>query len=64
GYLLYKPPKTRKSSLNLAITSYFNLNIYILNLSTISKVILKYLFNSLSNYYIILLEDINTISSN
>ena len=42
----------------------FHLNIYILNLFTINKVYLKSLFNRLSNYYIILLENINTINSN
>ncbi|PMD62365.1 uncharacterized protein K444DRAFT_503930, partial [Hyaloscypha bicolor E] len=59
GYLLYRFPETRKSSLNSAITSYFGLNIYILKLSTISKASLKSLFNKLPSYYIILLEDIN-----
>ncbi|PMD52989.1 uncharacterized protein K444DRAFT_542241, partial [Hyaloscypha bicolor E] len=64
NYLLYRFPRTRKSNLNLAITSYFNLNIYILNLFIISKAILKRLFNSFLSYYIIFLEDINIISSN
>ncbi|PMD66310.1 P-loop containing nucleoside triphosphate hydrolase protein, partial [Hyaloscypha bicolor E] len=64
GYLLYGPPGTGKSSLSSAITSYFGLNIYILSLSTISEANLKSLFNKLPSHYIILLEDINTISSN
>ncbi|KAH8751487.1 hypothetical protein BGZ57DRAFT_741547, partial [Hyaloscypha finlandica] len=59
GYLLYRPPRTRKSSLSSAITSYFSLNIYILSLSTINEANLKSLFNKLLSYYIILLEDIN-----
>ncbi|PMD64744.1 uncharacterized protein K444DRAFT_520226, partial [Hyaloscypha bicolor E] len=63
-YLLYGFPGTRKSNLSLAITSNFNLNIYILNLSIISKAILKHLFNSFPSYYIILLKNINIISSN
>ncbi|KAG9228001.1 hypothetical protein BJ875DRAFT_341352, partial [Amylocarpus encephaloides] len=62
-YLLYRPSRTRKLSLSLSITSYFSLNIYILSLSTINKASLKSLFNKLLSYYIILLEDINTISS-
>jgi hypothetical protein len=62
--LLYKPLKTRKSSLSLAITSHFSLNIYILNLFTINEANLKSLFNKLLSRYIILLKDINAISSN
>ncbi|PMD60970.1 uncharacterized protein K444DRAFT_527260, partial [Hyaloscypha bicolor E] len=64
NYLLYRFFRTRKSSLNSAIISYFSLNIYIFRLSTISKASLKSLFNKLPSYYIILLKDINTISSN
>ncbi|PMD66211.1 uncharacterized protein K444DRAFT_517829, partial [Hyaloscypha bicolor E] len=64
GYLLYRFPRTRKSSLSLFITSYFSLDIYILKLSIINKAILESLFTKLLSYYIILLEDINTISSN
>ncbi|KAH8777271.1 hypothetical protein BGZ57DRAFT_711418, partial [Hyaloscypha finlandica] len=60
GYLLYGPPRTRKSSLSSVIASYFSLNIYILSLSTINKANLKSLFNKLLSHYIILLEDINT----
>jgi hypothetical protein len=62
--LLYKPLKTRKSSLSLAITSHFSLNIYILSLFTISEASLKSLFNKLPSRYIILLKDINDISLN
>jgi hypothetical protein len=48
----------------LSITSYFHLNIYILNLSAINEANLKSLFNKLPSCYVILLEDINAISSN
>jgi chaperone BCS1 len=64
GYLLYGPPGTGKSSLSSAIAGHFDLNIYILNLSTISEAILKRLFDSLPSRCIILLEDIDAVSSN
>ena len=64
GYLLYRPPGTRKSSLSSSIASHFSLNIYILSLSTIKEANLKSLFDKLLSYYIILLEDIDTVSSN
>jgi chaperone BCS1 len=62
--LLYGPPGTGKSSLSSSITSYFGLNIYTLSLSTISKASLKSLVAKLPSRYIILLEDINAVSSN
>ena len=62
--MLYKPLKTGKSSLSLAIASYFSLNIYIFSLFTINKANLKSLFDKLLSYYIILLKDINAISFN
>lgn len=64
GYLLYGPPGTGKSSLSSAIASYFGLNIYILSLSTISEASLKSLFDKLPSRCIILLEDIDAVSSN
>jgi chaperone BCS1 len=64
GYLLYGPPGTGKSSLSSAIAGRFGLNIYILNLSTISEAILKRLFDSLPSRCIILLEDIDAVCSN
>ncbi|PMD67472.1 uncharacterized protein K444DRAFT_516025, partial [Hyaloscypha bicolor E] len=64
SYLLYSLPETGKSSLSKAITRYFSLDIYILNLFTINKANLINLFTKLLSYYIILLEDINIISSN
>jgi len=64
GYLLYGPPGTGKSSLSSAIAGRFGLNIYILNFSIISEVILKRLFDRLLSHYIILLEDINVVYLN
>jgi chaperone BCS1 len=62
--LLYGPPGTGKSSLSLSITGYFSLDIYILKLSTINEAILESLFAKLPSYCVILLEDINAVSSN
>jgi chaperone BCS1 len=64
GYLLYGPPGTGKSSLSLSIAGHFGLNIYILSLSTISEASLKSLFDKLPSRCIILLEDIDAVSSN
>jgi chaperone BCS1 len=50
--------------LSSAIAGHFGLNIYILNLSTISEAILKRLFDSLPSRCILLLEDIDAVSSN
>ena len=64
GYLLYGPPGTGKSSLSSAIAGHFSLNIYILSLSTINEASLKSLFDKLPSRCIILLEDIDAVSSN
>jgi chaperone BCS1 len=64
GYLLYGPPGTGKSSLSSAIAGHFNLNIYILSLSTINEASLRSLFDKLPSRCIILLEDIDAVSSN
>jgi chaperone BCS1 len=64
GYLLYGPPGTGKSSLSSFIAGYFGLNIYILSLSTINEANLKSLFDKLPSRCIILLEDIDAVSSN
>jgi chaperone BCS1 len=64
GYLLYGPPGTGKSSLSKSITGHFNLDIYILSLSNTNKARLKNLFTELPSRCIILLEDINAVSSN
>jgi chaperone BCS1 len=62
--LLYRPPGTGKSSLSLSIAGHFSLDIYILKLSAINKAILESLFAKLPSHYIILLEDIDAMSSN
>jgi mitochondrial chaperone BCS1 len=62
--LLYGPPGTGKSSLSSAIAGHFGLNIYILSLSAINEATLKSLFDKLPSRYIILLEDIDAVSSN
>jgi hypothetical protein len=62
--LLYNPLKIRKSSLSKFITRRFTLDIYILNLSIINEANLTNLFTKLPNRYIILLEDVNAMSSN
>jgi chaperone BCS1 len=64
GYLLYGPPGTGKSSLSLSIAGRFGLDIYILSLSAINEGSLKSLFDNLPSRCIILLEDIDAVSSN
>jgi chaperone BCS1 len=64
GYLLYSPPGTRKSSLSKSIAGHFSLDIYILNLSATDKARLKSLFTKLLSRCVILLEDIDAVSSN
>jgi mitochondrial chaperone BCS1 len=62
--LLYGPPRTRKSSLSLSIAGCFGLDIYILSLSAINEASLKSLFAKLLSRCVILLEDIDAVSSN
>ncbi|KAF8848734.1 P-loop containing nucleoside triphosphate hydrolase protein, partial [Acephala macrosclerotiorum] len=64
GYLLYGSPGTGKSSLSSAIASYFGLDIYIFSLSNINEASLKSLFAKLPSRCVILLEDIDAVSSN
>jgi len=64
GYLLYGPPGTGKSSLSKAIAGHFGLDIYILNLSTINEANLTSLFAKLPSRCVILLEDVDAVSSN
>jgi chaperone BCS1 len=64
GYLLYGPPGTGKSSLSLSIAGHFSLDIYILKLSAINEAILESLFAKLPSHCVILLEDIDAVSSN
>jgi mitochondrial chaperone BCS1 len=63
GYLLYGPPGTGKSSLSLSIAGYFDLDIYVLSLSAISEDSLRSLFGQLPSRCVILLEDIDAVSS-
>src|SRR5450432_3187400 len=62
GYLLYGPPGTGKSSLSLSIAGHFELDIYILSLSSIDEGCLKTLFAELPRRCVILLEDIDAAS--
>jgi mitochondrial chaperone BCS1 len=64
GYLLYGPPGTGKSSLTLSIAGRFALDIYILSLSAINEASLKSLLANLPRRCVILLEDIDAVSSN
>jgi hypothetical protein len=50
--------------LNKSIIKYFNLNIYILSLFIINKATLTSLFAKLLSRCVILLKDINAVSSN
>jgi mitochondrial chaperone BCS1 len=59
-----RTPWDWKSSFSLSIASYFGLDIYILSLSVINEANLKSLFAELPSRCVILLEDINTVSSN
>jgi len=62
--LLYSPLKTKKSSLSKSIAKHFSLDIYILNLFAINEANLTSLFAKLPSRYVILLKDVNAISSN
>lgn len=61
GYLLYGPPGTGKSSLSLSIAGCFDLEIYILNLSTVDDHFLSTLFAELPQRCVVLLEDVDAI---
>jgi mitochondrial chaperone BCS1 len=63
-YLLYGFSGTSKSSLSKSLAGYFGLDVYILNFSDISEKRLRILFAKLPSRCVILLEDINAVSSN
>jgi chaperone BCS1 len=63
GYLLDGPPGTGKSSLSLLIAGECDLDIYILNLSSVDDDSLDELFNKLPARCVMLLEDIDAINS-
>ncbi|KIV98332.1 hypothetical protein, variant [Verruconis gallopava] len=64
GYLLYGPPGTGKSSLSFSIAGHFDLDIYILNLASITDEILASLFENLPQQCIVLLEDVDVATTN
>jgi chaperone BCS1 len=64
GYLLYGPPGTGKSSLSKSLAGRFGLDIYILSLSTINEASLTSLFAKLPSRCVVLLEDVDAVSSN
>ncbi|KAH6664636.1 P-loop containing nucleoside triphosphate hydrolase protein, partial [Halenospora varia] len=64
GYLLYGPPGTGKSSLSFALAGLSRLDIYILSLSAITEASLTSLFAKLPSRCVILLEDVDAVSSN
>ena len=63
GYLLYGPPGTGKSSLSLSIAGACDLDIYILNISSMDASSLGELFTELPAYCVILLEDIDAVDA-
>ncbi|KAH8706865.1 BCS1 N terminal-domain-containing protein [Phaeosphaeriaceae sp. PMI808] len=63
GYLLYGPPGTGKSSFSFSIAGQFDLDIYILNISSLNDNKIKTLFAELPRRCVLLLEDIDAVSS-
>ncbi|QSS61743.1 hypothetical protein I7I51_03920, partial [Histoplasma capsulatum] len=63
GFLLYGPPGTGKSSFSLSVAGRFELDIYVLNLSSIDDNRLSSLFAQLPPHCVILLEDIDAAST-
>ncbi|KAH7108769.1 BCS1 N terminal-domain-containing protein [Dendryphion nanum] len=64
GYLLYGPPGTGKSSLSLSVAGNFDLDVYILTLSSLNDDNLKALFTELPQQCVVLLEDVDAVSVN
>ncbi|KAK8092672.1 mitochondrial chaperone bcs1 [Apiospora kogelbergensis] len=62
GYLLYGRPGGGKSSLSLALAGRFGLEIYILNLSSVSASNLRSLVAALPPRCVLLLEDIDAVN--
>jgi len=63
GYLLYGPPGTGKSSLSLAIAGACDLDIYILNISSLDDSSLGKLFTELPANCVVLVEDIDAVNA-
>lgn len=64
GYLLYGPPGTGKSSLSHSVAGKFDLDVYILTLSSLNDDNLKALFAELPQQCVVLLEDVDAVSVN
>lgn len=65
GYLFYGAPGNGKTSLSLAISKYFNRDIYVLNINDITKDdALINAFSRIKNKSILLIEDIDVILGN
>jgi chaperone BCS1 len=62
GYLLHGPPGTGKSSLCLSMAGHFDLDVYVLTMSSLSDHSLKSLFAELPQHCIVLLEDVDAIA--
>jgi mitochondrial chaperone BCS1 len=62
GYLLYGPPGTGKTSLSLALAGHFELDLYMISLTSknLDDDVLANLFNRLPPKCIVLLEDIDS----
>ncbi|KAF2177325.1 hypothetical protein K469DRAFT_809530, partial [Zopfia rhizophila CBS 207.26] len=63
GYLFYGPPGTGKSSFRFSIAGKFDLDIYILNISSLDNRNLKFPFAELPQHCIVLLEDVDAAGS-
>lgn len=61
GYLLDGPPGTGKSSFCLSVAGLYELDIYILNLSSLSDAGLARLFTQLPPRCVVLLEDVDAV---
>ncbi|PVH91525.1 putative mitochondrial chaperone bcs1 [Periconia macrospinosa] len=59
GYLLHGPPGTGKSSLCLSVAGYFDLDVYVLTMSSLNDHALKSLFAELPQHCIVLIEDVD-----